>query len=123
MLHMLINTKRFLSILIVFGKYFCFEKFQKLCKLVLVTCLVGQANRTPQSQAYTKGFCNSLVSQSPSHEKDLEIFPKIWVFRFLVTQFGDLFMSGSSSREVYLESFMAPFVTSSMVDLPITKNT
>ena len=114
------------SVLIVFGKCFCFENFQnfqKLCNLVLVTCLAGQANRMPQSQAYTEGFHNSPVGQSPSGEKDLEIFPKIWFFRFLATQFGGLFVRGSSSREVYSESFAAPSATSSWVDLLVTKNT
>ena len=38
---------------------------------------MSQASRMPQLQAYTRGFRDSLAGQSPSHEKDLEIFSKI----------------------------------------------
>ena len=76
-----------------------------------------------QSRVYIEGFRDSLAGQTPSREKDLEIFSKNWVFRFHMTQFGDLFVSGSSIREEYSESFAAPFVTSSRVDLPVAKNT
>ena len=37
-------------------------------------------------------------------------------------QVGNLFTSGRSSREVYLEIFMTQFVTFSRVELPIAKN-
>jgi len=72
--YMLIKHKRFLNVLVVFGKYFCFEKFQnfqKLCSPVLATCFADRSSRMPQSQDYTEGFHDSLVGQSPSHEKDL----------------------------------------------------
>ena len=78
---------------------------------------------SPQSGAYIEGFHDSLVGYNPSREKDLEIFSKIWVFRFLATQFGGLFASGSSSHEVYSESVVAPFATSLQVDLLVAKNT
>ena len=123
---MLIKHKKIFECFNCFWKVFCFEKcqkFQKLWHLFLATCLTDQASHMPQLWACTEGFCDSLAGQSPSREKDLEIFSKIWVFRFLATQFGDLFASGSSSHEVYLESFVAPFMTSSWVDLPVTKNT
>ena len=124
--YMLIKHKKIFECFNCFWKVFCFEKcqkFQKLCNLVLATCLMGQASCMPQSRAYTEGFRYSLAGQSPSREKDLEYFSKIWVFRFLATQFSDLFASGSSSHEVYSECFVAPFMTSSWVDLPVTKNT
>ena len=76
----------------------------------------------PQLQAYTEGFCDSLASQSPSRENDLENFSKYWVFKFLATRFGDLFASGSSSRESHIETFVAPFTTSLWVELPVMKN-
>ena len=66
-----------MSVLAIFGKCFYFENFQefkKLCNLILATCLVGQASRMPLSRAYTEGFRDSLASQSPSCEKDLEFF-------------------------------------------------
>ena len=125
--YMLIKHKKILIVLVVFGKCFNFEKnfknFKKLCNPVLATCLAGQASRMPQSRAYTEGFHDSLAGQGPSHKKDLEIFSKIWVFRCLATQFGDLCASGSSNREVYSECFAAPFATSLLVDLLVAKNT
>ena len=120
------QTQKIFECFNCFWKVFCFEKcqkFQKLWHLVLATCLAGQASCMPQSWACTEGFCDSLAGQSPSREKDLEIFSKIWVFRFLATQFGGLFASGSSSHEVYSESVVAPFATSLRVDLPVAKNT
>ena len=74
---------------------------------------------SPQSGAYIEGFHDSLVGYNPSREKDLEIFSKIWVFRFLTTQVGDLFTSGSSNHKVYSECF----ATSLRVDLLVAKNT
>ena len=124
--YMLIKHKIFLSVLIVFGKCFYFEKcqnFQKLCNPILATCVTGQASCMPQSRAYSEGFRDSLAGQSPSREKDLELFAKILIFRFLATQFGDLFTSGSFSREGYLESLVTPVATHSRVELPVAKNT
>ena len=76
-----------------------FQNFQKSCNPVLVTCLVGQASHMPQSRAYIEGCHDSLAGQSPNHEKDLEFFFKNLGIRFLSTQFGDLFVSGSSGHE------------------------
>ena len=64
------HKKRFLSVLIVFGKYFFFEKFQKLCNSVLTTLFYGSS----QSRAYIEALGNSLVGQAPSRKKDLENF-------------------------------------------------
>ena len=79
------------------------------------------------SQGYWRlvceGFCNSLAGRGPSCEKDLEKFSKIQVFRFLATQFGDLFASGSSNHKVYSKCFAAPFATFSGVELLVAKNT
>ena len=85
--------------------------------------VASQASRMPQLRAYTKGLCDSLAGQCPSREKDLENFPKFQVFNVLATHFGDLVASGSSSCEVYLESFAALFTTFSWVDLLVAKNT
>ena len=77
--YMLIKyKKRFFSVLIIFGKCFCFEKFQKfqkfqkLCNPVLTTL----PHESSKSRAYTEAFGNSLASQGPSHGKDLEKFQK-----------------------------------------------
>ena len=69
----------------MFWKVFWFEKcrkFQKLCSPVLATCLAGQASHMPQLQAYIEGSRDSMASQSPSREKDLEKFSKIRVLDF-----------------------------------------
>ena len=58
-----------------------------------------------------------------SRKKEIKFFSKIQVFRFLTTQFGNLFASGSSSHEVYSKLFVAPFATSLRVDLLLAKNT
>ena len=65
------NTKRFLSILGVFGKYFVFtktEKFQKQCCPVLVT----QSHATDASSQV--GFDDLFVSERSSREGYIEIF-------------------------------------------------
>ena len=122
------HKKIFLSVLIVFGKYFCFEKFQKLCNSVLTTLFCGSS----QSRAYIEALGNSLVGQAPSREKDLEIF---WKSRFLgfswlslatgsraealarglLRMFGDsrrdLLASGPSSREKHLDKIFEIFHT------------
>ena len=67
-----------MSVLIVFGKCFCFENFQKFQKTVQL--YFGDSTSqvkpiaSPQSRAYTEAFGDSLASQGPSCEKDLEIF-------------------------------------------------
>ena len=46
--------------------------------------VAGQASCMPQLRAYIEGFRDSLASQSPSREKDLEKFQKnlgFWNFR------------------------------------------
>ena len=89
------NTKIFLSVLGVFGKYFVFtktkKKFQNLCYPVLAT-----QSRVIQVACYS---------------------------RELVGWFGNLFASGRSSREGYIENFMAQLATPSRVDLLVAKNT
>ena len=81
--YMLIKHKKIFECFNCFLKVFWFEKcqkFQKLCNPVLATCLAGQASLMPQLQAYTECFRDSLVSQSPSRKKGLEIFSKILGF-------------------------------------------
>ena len=76
------NTKRFLSVLIVFGKCFCFEncqKFQKLYNPILATL----PHESSKLWAYTKAPGSSLAGQGPSREKDLEKFQKSGFLGFL----------------------------------------
>ena len=95
--YMLIKHKKIFKRFSCFWKVFLFWKFSKISKIVQ-PCSSDLPHRSSQSQAYTKGFCDSLAGQGPSCEKDLENFSKIWVFRCLTTQFGDLCASGSSNR-------------------------
>ena len=120
--YMLIKHKKIFKRFSCFWKVFFFRKFSKISK-TMQPCSSDLPRRSSQSQAYTKGFCDPLASQGPSCEKDLENFSKIWVFRCLTTQFGDLCASGSSNRQVYSKFFTAPFATSSQVDLLVAKNT
>ena len=124
--HILLKHKNIFECFNCFWKVFCFENCQKFSKTVR-PCFGdlprSQASCMPQSRAYTEGFRDSLAGQSPSCEKDLEFFSKIWVFRFLATQFGDLFASGSSNSEGYSKGFVAPHAIDSRVELPVTKNT
>ena len=88
------STKRFLSVLGVFGKYFVWKtwKFQK-SSFALFWRL-------------SRGYVKSRASVASSR-----------------VIFGDLFASGRSSREGYSEIFAAQLATYSRVDLPVAKNT
>ena len=109
------NTKRFLSILVVFGKCFCFENFQKIQKFynsVFGNSLAGHANRK-----LTQKLLQLPGEWVPQLRKTLRKFFKIsgfWSFLWLnfVTisrveapvvslhkSFRDSLVSGSPSRE------------------------
>ena len=93
------QTKRFFSVLVVFGKYFVFTKIVKISKTVL-SCfgnsVAGRSSRMPQSRAHSEIFRGSLAGQCPSHKKYFEYFPKfvkvqlvyktLWTFRHLITK-------------------------------------
>ena len=82
------NTKRFLSVLVVFGKSFVFAKMSKVSKTMLPysgSSVAGWSSRMSQSRAHTEIFRGSLASQCPSHEKYLEYFSKFGFLMFLVT--------------------------------------
>ena len=72
-------TKRFLSVLVVFGKYFVFakmvQKFQKLFCPVLATQSRVEPIACPSCKSITEIFHDSLVT--PWWVKDLEYFSKI----------------------------------------------
>ena len=87
------NTKRFLSVLGVFGKYFVFTKTENFKNSV---ALFWQLSRGSSKLHAT--IASSQVG------------------------FGDLFASGRSSREGYTEIFVAHLATVSRVDLPVAKN-
>ena len=90
------NPKRFLSVLVVFGKYFDLKIFKKIKKIAILhfrnSLVSGLLNREKDLEKFSIFYKNWffsfsnprhsrlthdwLVSVSPSHEKDLEIFSK-----------------------------------------------
>ena len=88
------NTKRFLSILVVFEKYFVFTK--------------------------TENFKNCIaLFWRLSHESDKSHATVVSSH----VNFGGLLENGRSSRESYTEIFATQLATLSRVDLLVTKNT
>ena len=78
-------TKIFLSVLVVFGKYFVFAKIVKISKKKIVLPCSGDSvasrtSRMPQSQVHHRDSSrltgDSLVGKCFSREKDLEYFSK-----------------------------------------------
>ena len=88
------STKRFLSVLSVFGKYFVLQKLK--------------ISKTSVALFWR------LIRRSVKSHATVAI---LWV------SFGDLFASGKSSREGYTEIFMAQLATPLRVRLPVAKNT
>ena len=137
------NTKIFLGILVVFGKYFGFTKivkiFKKQCCLVLATWSRVNPVACPQSRAHTVSFRDSLASQCPSHKKYLENFSKSgflgfsWLnvvtcsqvevqsqksYRKFCDSTHNSLAGGTSSCEKHLEKFFKIFVLSVLVTCP-----
>ena len=81
------NTKRLLSVLIVFGKCFfvlkIFKNFKNYATLFWLLYLAGQASRETLVMSLLRNFHDSLASQAPSCEKDLEKSQKSGFFGFL----------------------------------------
>ena len=88
------NTKIFLSVLGVFGKYFVFTKLKNFKNSVALFWRLSRGS--PKSR-------NSAASSR--------------------VNFGNLFSSERSSREGYIEIFAAQLAIPSWVDLPVAKNT
>ena len=136
-------TKRFLSVLVVFGKYFVSTKIVKKSKNVLPCSgdsVAGRTNRMPQSRVHNRDFLwltgDSLAGKCFSCKKDLEYFSKNLEFhafrgsgwrlvrRWKVQSRGvhrdfrgsvrDSLVSGTSSREKHLENFFKSFLSSGL---------
>ena len=91
------NTKIFLSVLGVFGKYFVFTKKKK------------------KNENFKNGvalFWRLIRGSTKSHA----------IAASSRVGFGDLFANERSNREGYIEIFTAQLATPSWVDLPIAKN-
>ena len=88
------NTKIFLSILIVFGKYFCIEKFQKIQKFS--TLLFGDLLMSYASRELTQKFLRLPGKWDLQSQKILRnCFKKFWGFVIFATHFHYLVVSGS----------------------------
>ena len=124
--YLLIKHKIFLSVLVVFGKYFVFAKIVKIFKnnvalfwwlsRGLVQWLVPVASPYRDFSRLTGGSMSQL-------QKILRIFFKIWIFLFFVAWRGDLFTGGGSSCEGYTEIITAYLTTLLRVELLVAKNT
>ena len=88
------NTKRFLSFLVVFGKYFVLTKTENFKNSVAL-------------------FWQLSLGSDKSHA----------TIASSRVGFGGLFVNGRSSREGYIEIFLAQLATPLWVRLPIVKNT
>ena len=96
------NTKRFLSVFAVFGKFFVFAKNVKISKnsVAFFQRLSRGLVQSHVPVACPHRFFSWLTGGSmPSHEKYLEYFSKFGFLMFLTTQSGDLFAGGRSSRK------------------------
>ena len=124
---LLIKHKKIFECFSCFWKVFCFcknvKKFQKQYCPVLATWSRVSPVACLQSRAPFREYSRLIGGSKSQSRKILRKFFKIWVFRFLTTHTGDLLVGGSSNREGYTEIFVAPFATSSQVELPVTKNT
>ena len=101
--HMLIKHKNIFECFNCFWKVFLFWKFSKFSKIVHLyfgdsTSQVKPVVR-PQSRAYSEALATLWRVKLPIAKKTLKKFQKVWVFSIFVTQFGNWFKSGSSSRE------------------------
>ena len=97
------TQKDFWIFLVVFGKSFCFEKFQQiqnLCNSILATDSQVKPVTRPQSWAYLEAL-TTLWRVSPPVAKNIyKFFQNFSIFGIFATQFGDLFVSGSSNCEL-----------------------
>ena len=131
-------TKIFLSVLVVFGKYFVFTKISKIVLHCSSDLVVGRTSRMPQSRAHHRDFSrltsDSLAGKCFSCKKDLEYFSnklEFYAFRSsswrLVRRWKvqlrgvhrdfrgsvcDSLASGTSIREKHLENFFKSFLPS-----------
>ena len=84
---MLIKHKKIFECFSVFGKMFCFEKFQNLCNSVLATLPHGSSQSQAPSRELTQNLSRLPGRSTPNRKKDLEKF-QISGFIF-ATHFGD----------------------------------
>ena len=89
------NKKYFWVFLVVFRKCFLFWKISENAKF-FTTLFLATLSQVMPVASLLRSSRDSLVSESPSHEKHLENFSKFLGF----VHFRNLVTSGSSSREL-----------------------
>ena len=125
------NTKRFLSLLVVFGKVFyfyknCKKKRKKISKTVLPyssDLVAGLSSHMPQSRALLKRFSRPSGGSMSQSRKRLRKFFINSVFFISCDSVWWLVHGWKLQSWGYLEIFTAPFMTFLWVDLLVTKNT
>ena len=120
------TQKIFLSVLVVFGKYFVFAKMSKISKTVLPysgDLVAGKPSHMPPVVSLLSRFMQLSSGSRLQSQKRLRNFQKFWVFRFIMTQLAtcsqvealatsllksfrgslrDFLVGGTSSLEKYL---------------------
>ena len=120
------NTKRFLSILVVFGKSFVFVKMSKFFKNSValfwrLSCGLVQSHVLVASPH--KDFSLLIGGSIPQSRKILRIFFKIWVFNVSRDSVWRLLCRWKVQSRKGSEIFAAYLATLSLVELPVAKNT
>ena len=121
------NTKRFLNVLIGFGKCFIFfAKMSKISKTVLPCSgdlVAGITSCMPPVASLLSRFMQLTGGSMFQLQKILRKFFKNLGFGSSRDSVWRLICEWKLQSWGYTEVFVAPFATSSWVDLPIAKNT
>ena len=120
------NTKRFLSVLVVFGKSFVFAKLSKISKtsVALFWRLSRELIQLHALVVSSQNFFSRLTGGSMSQSwKILRIFFKIWVFNVSHDSIWRLVRGWRFHSRGYSEIFVANLETPLRVKLPVAKNT
>ena len=119
------NTKRFLSVLVVFGKSFVFAKLSKISKtsVALFWRLSRELIQLHDLVVSSQNFFSRLTGGSMSQSwKILRIFFKIWVFNVSHDSIWRLVRGWRFHSRGYSEIFVAYLETPLRVKLPVAKN-
>ena len=120
------NSKRFLSVLVFFGKSFVSAKNVKIFKNCVtlfwrLSCGLVQSH-VPVASPH-KDFSRLTGKLMPQSQKILRIFFKIWVFNVPCDSVWRLVCGWKVHSRGDSEIFVAYLATPSRVKLPVAKNT
>ena len=117
------NTKRFLSVLVVFGKSFCFWKNFKNSVALFWRLSRGLVQSHVLIASPHRDFSRLTGGSMPQSWKILRIFFKIWVFHVSRDSVWRLVCGWKVQSRGDLEIFVANLTTPSWVELLVVKNT